>query len=67
MKIFTLLAVTGGLFLSSLCIDGKNVRHVSNACVKSYARHCVKKCCNNTKKTKIANANIGAKAGHVGS
>jgi hypothetical protein len=65
MKTFTLLAVTGGLFLSSLCIDGKNVRHVSNACVKSYVRQCVKKCCNNTKKAKVAHANISAKAGHV--
>jgi hypothetical protein len=50
MKAFIILAVTGGLFLTSGNMDSKPAKN-NKVCVKS-AKHCIKKCCNNVKKAK---------------
>jgi len=46
MKLFTLLAITGGLFFNSLCLNNGDVKTHSNV------KHCIKKCCKNVKCTK---------------
>jgi hypothetical protein len=66
MKIFTLLAITGGLFFTSLCLDLDNKSEKSNSiCAKSSVKHTVKKCCPNAKMPKCASVNIGRKAACV--
>jgi hypothetical protein len=57
MKTFTLLAVTGGLFFTSLCLNSKDVKN-TKVCLRNEAGHSIKKCCNNAKKAKIGNIHI---------
>jgi hypothetical protein len=57
MKTFTLLAVTGGLFFNSLCLNNSDAKK-HKAYSKVNAKHCVKKCCKNMKTTKEAAFNI---------
>jgi hypothetical protein len=67
MKTFTLLAVTGGLFFTSLCLNSKDVKStkdVKNAkvCLKNDAGHSIKKNCNNAKKAKTGSTHISKRA-----
>jgi hypothetical protein len=61
MKAFTLLAVTGGLFFTSLCLNSKQVKN-SRISLKSEVGHCIKKCCNHAKKAKTSNTDISKRA-----
>jgi hypothetical protein len=49
MKTLILLAITGGLFLTSPGLDTKHVKS-NKVCTKKHVKHSVKKCSNNTKK-----------------
>lgn len=60
MKTFTILAVTGGLFFASVCLDSKHVKH-NRVYARVNTRHCSKKCCNNAKKAKAVCAYIAPK------
>jgi hypothetical protein len=61
MKTFTLLAVTGGLFFTSLCLNSKDVKR-AKVCLKKNAVHCIKTCCNNAKKAKTGHTYISRHA-----
>ena len=61
MKTFTLLAVTGGLFFASLCLDSKHVKKTA-VLSKNNVKHCMKKSCSSAKKCKAGNMNISGKA-----
>ena len=61
MKTFTLLAVTGGLFFTSLCLNSKHVKK-AEVWSKCNAKHCIKKGCDNAKKGRIGGVNTNGKA-----
>lgn len=62
MKTFTLLAVTGGLFFTSLCLNNSKSVKSARVCLKTEVGHCIKKCCNNAKKAKTGNTHISKRA-----
>lgn len=61
MKLFTILAVTGGLFFTSAGLNSKHAKN-SKVCVKTTTVHCIKKCCNNAKKVKSSSAHTVVKS-----
>ena len=63
MKTFTLLAVTGGLFFTSLCLNSKDVKNAKDVkntrvCLKNDAGHSIKKSCNSAKKARTGSTHI---------
>jgi hypothetical protein len=62
MKTFTLLAVTGGLFFTSLCLNNSKSVKNSRVCLKNDVGHSIKKCCNNAKKAKAGSTHISRRA-----
>ena len=53
MKTFTLLAVAGGLFFNSFCLNNGGFKKQKTYSKVNNAKHCNQKCCKNVKNTKV--------------